>query len=222
VQGESLSGSRVIILNMEFKQQLIAAYNKDAQRRDSAEGKRDQWKLDLREKFVELLRLGNKKSVLELGSGAGHDASFFQDEGFDVLATDLSPEMIKMCQRRGLNAQVADLYNLSLLNRKFDAVFSLNVLLHVPKNDLNSVLDNIADALTENGIFFYGVYGGYDKEETFTDDSKMGMPRFFSFLSDETIQSAVQNRFQILEFNTVDIGSDKPNFHFQALYLKKK
>jgi len=34
---------------MDFKQQLKVAYNKDAQRRDSAEGKRDQWKLDIRQ-----------------------------------------------------------------------------------------------------------------------------------------------------------------------------
>lgn len=205
---------------MDFKKELTAAYDKDAHRRDALESKREQWKLDLRKQFAELLRSNNKRSVLELGSGAGLDAAFFQAEGFDVLATDLSPEMIKMCKKRGLKAQVSDLYNLSTLNKKFDSIFSMNVLLHVPKRDLNLVLDNIAQTLTADGIFFYGVYGGYDKEETFTDDSKMGMPRFFSFLSDESIQDVVKNRFQILDFKNIDIGSYKPNAHFQALFLK--
>lgn len=112
----------------DFKQQLIQEYDKDAQRRDNAEGKRNQWKLDLRQKFVDLLKAANKKSILELGSGAGLDAKFFQDNGFDVLATDLSPEMVKMCQKRGLNAKVVDLYDLQSLDNQFDGIFSLNVL----------------------------------------------------------------------------------------------
>ena len=207
---------------MDFKQQLKKAYDKDAQRRDKAEGKRDQWKLDLREKFANLLKKENKQTVLELGSGAGLDAKFLQDKGFDVLATDLSPEMVKMCKKRGLKAEVVDLYNLSSLNTKFDGIFSMNVLLHVPRKDLDKVLENIANTLNEDGIFFYGVYGGHDGEETFTDKTKMGLPRFFSFLSDNSIQEVIKESFDIIDFQTIDIGSDKPNFHFQVLFLRKR
>jgi cyclopropane fatty-acyl-phospholipid synthase-like methyltransferase len=206
---------------MDFKQQLVKAYDKDAKRRDKAEGKREQWKLDVREQFVKLLKSNNKKSVLELGSGAGLDAKYLQDNGFDVLATDLSNEMVKMCRKRGLKAKAIDLYNLTSLKRTFDGIFSMNVLLHVPKKHLNGVLTTISNTLNDNGIFFYGVYGGIDKEEIFTDKSKMGLPRFFSFLSDETLLNTVQSKFEVLDFQTIDIGSDKQNFHFQALFLKK-
>lgn len=207
---------------MNFKQQLKKAYDKDAKRRDQAEGKRDKWKLSLRKKFVNLLKDKNKKTILELGSGAGLDAKYFKDEGFDVLATDLSIGMVEMCKKRGLKAKVADLYHLASLKRKFDAIFSMNVLLHVPRKDLNKVLDNIARSLNDGGIFFYGVYGGYDKEETFVDKTKMGLPRFFSFLSDKTLQEVVQKSFEIINFKVIDFGSKKPGFHFQALFLVKK
>jgi len=207
---------------MDFKGQLIKAYDKDAKRRDSAEEKRDQWKLDIREKFAKLLKNEGKKTILELGSGAGLDAKFFQDKGFDVLATDLSSEMIKMCRKRGLDAKVVDLYDLSSLKKKYDGVFSMNVLLHVPSKDLEEILNNITGTLNKEGIFFYGVYGGYDKEETFTDKSKMGLPRFFSFLSDESLKRVVKDNFEIIDFQSIDIGSDKPNFHFQSLFLRKK
>lgn len=159
---------------------------------------------------------------MELGAGAGFDSKYFQDEGFNVLATDLSPEMVKMCKKRGLSARVVDLYNLSALNQSFDAIFSLNVLLHVPRNDLDLVLDSISDVLNENGIFFYGVYGGQDKEDTITDNSKMGMPRFFSFLTDDSLLKTVKDKFDVIDFQPIDIGSSSPNFHFQALILKKK
>ncbi len=206
---------------MDIKQQLVEAYNKDAQRRNNAEGKREVWKEEVRLKFADMLKSEDKKSVLELGAGAGFDSKFFKEEGFDVLATDLSPEMVKMCIKRGIYSQVADIYNLSSLNRKFDAVFSMNVLLHVPKNDLDTVLNSIASVLTKDGLFFYGVYGGQDKEETITDNSKMGLPRFFSFLSDQTIQDNAKKYFEIRDFQTIDLGSARPGFHFQALTLKK-
>lgn len=207
---------------MDFKQQLKIAYNKDAKRRDGLADKRDQWKLETRQQFIDLLKSQNGKSILELGSGAGLDAKFFKDCGFDVLATDLSSEMVKMCCKRGLEAKVVDLYYLETLGKTFDAVFSMNVLLHVPKNDINNVLDGIYKILNSGGLFFYGVYGGIDEEKTIVDKSKMGLPRLFSFLSDESLLKLVKNRFEILDFKTIDIGSDKPNFHFQSLFLKKK
>jgi len=207
---------------MDFKQQLKVAYNKDAQRRDSAEGKRDQWKLDVRQQFVNLLKKEGKKTVLELGSGAGLDAKFFQDSGFEVLATDLSDEMTKMCKKRGLDARVLDLYDLAPLGKTFDAIFSLNVLLHVPRKDLDLVLHNIHKFLNNNGVFFYGVYGGTDDEKIITDKTKMNLPRLFSFLSDNTLLEAVKDLFEVIDFKVIDIGSDKPNFHFQSLFLKKQ
>jgi cyclopropane fatty-acyl-phospholipid synthase-like methyltransferase len=206
----------------KFKQQLKDAYDTDAKRRDSAEGKRDQWKLDLRENFVNLLKKENKKTILELGSGAGLDAKYFQDNGFDILATDLSGEMINMCKKRGLNAQVIDLYDLSALNRKFDGIYSLNVLLHVPKKDLKVVLNGISNIIKPKGIFFYGVYGGIDIEEVITDKSKMNLPRLFSFLSDKTLLEIIKEKFEVISFEIVDIGSKRPGFHFQSLLLRKK
>lgn len=209
-------------MGTDFKQQLKAAYDKDARTRDSAEGKREQWKLDVREQFVKLLKKEQKKTILELGSGAGLDAKYFQDEGFVVLATDLSDEMVKMCKKRGLEAKVNDLYNLRSLGSRFDAIFSLNVLLHVPRTDLEQVLKGIYDTLNENGVFYYGVYGGRDEEKIIIKKTQMGLPRLFSFLSDETIQKVIENLFEMIEFKTIDVGSDKPYFHFQSLLLRKK
>lgn len=206
----------------DFKQELKTAYDADAKRRDDADGKRDQWKLDLRQYFVDLLKKENKKSVLELGAGAGLDSLFFKENGFDILATDLSDEMVKMCQKRGLEATTFDLYDLEKLGRKFDAIFSLNVLLHVPRKDIEKVLEGIYSTLNDNGIFFYGVYGGMNEEKTIIDKNKMGLPRFFSFLSDETLLEIVKSKFEVIKFETIDIGSKTPGFHFQSLFLRKK
>lgn len=206
----------------DFKNQLKIAYNADASRRDDADGKRDQWKLDVRQQFVDLLKAENKTTVLELGSGAGIDAKYFQDQGLTVLATDLSDEMVKMCEKRGVKACVMDLYNIPALKKSFDAIYSLNVLLHVPKKDLRMVLAHIYNTLNTNGIFFYGVYGGRDEEKIITDTSKMNLPRLFSFLSDETLRQVVESKFEVIDFQPISIGNDKPGLHFQSLFLRKK
>lgn len=207
---------------MDFKQQLIKAYDQDAKRRDEAEGKRDHWKLDLREKFVRLLNEENKKTILELGAGAGLDAKYFQDQEFDVLATDLSPEMVKMCQKRGLEAKVVDLYELDTLGKAFDGIYSLNVLLHVPRKDLEKTLKIINQTLNSGGIFFSGNYGGNDEEFYYTNKNKIKLPRFFSLLSDQTLLEVVKDHFEILDFQTIKVKSDRPGMHFQALFLRKK
>jgi len=208
---------------MDFKQQLRIAYDKDAKRRDYKEGKRNQWKLDVRQHFCDLLKKEGKRTVLELGSGVGLDAKYFQDNGFEVLATDLSNEMVKMCRKRGLDAKVVDLYNLSSLGKKYDGVYSMNVLLHIPMKDLCKVLKIIALSLNEGGIFFYGVYSnGSDEETTFTDKSRMNLPRLFSFLSDKTLLDVVKERFKIINFRKVEINDNNPNFYFQSLFLRKK
>lgn len=206
---------------MDFKKQLKTAYDADASGRDEKSKQRDDWKQKVRTQFSELLKQENKQTVLELGAGPGYDSQYFQNEGFDVLATDLSEEMIKRCKEKGLQAEVCDLYNLSSLHKTFDGIYSINVLLHVPKKDLGRVLENISKALNRNGIFYYGVYGGIDEERVTVNKTKMNLPRFFSFLSDKTIQDIAQKHFNIISFETLDVAQND-KLHFQSLLLRKK
>ena len=208
-------------MSQNFKDKLIKAYNVDAVRRDNNESNRDVWKLSSREKFAALLVKHNKHTLLELGSGAGIDAKYFVDMGFDVLATDLSSEMVKVCKSRGVNAKVADLYMLEDLGQKFDAVYSMNVLLHVPRSDLSKVLKTISNILNPQGLFYYGVYGGFDSEEEITDNSKMGLPRFFSFLADDTLSSIVKPYFNVISFESIEFSSTRKGLKFQSLILQK-
>jgi cyclopropane fatty-acyl-phospholipid synthase-like methyltransferase len=206
----------------DFKTQLVAAYDADAKRRVGNEKARDDWKLAARKEFADLAKAEGKKSVLEIGAGVGIDADYFKAQGFDVLATDLSPKMVEACKERGLKAQVLDIYGLKGLKKRFDAIYSLNVLLHVPKEDLPAVLEGIYNSLTPSGIFFYGVYGGVDKGEVHTDPKKMNLPRFFSFLSDEALLRAAASKFEVVSSKTIDIGYAQKGLHFQSLLLRKQ
>lgn len=204
----------------DFKAQLIAAYDADAKRRADDGKVRDAWKVASRETFADLAIAESKKSLLELGAGAGLDSAYFTTRGLDVLATDISPEMVEACQKRGVEAQMLDLYDLSDLHRQFDAIYSMNVLLHVPKSDIDRVLRTIHDTLTPGGIFFYGVYGGIERETVFTDPKRMNLPRFFSFLADKTLIDFVSPHFEVIDSNAIDVGDSDIGLHFQSLLLR--
>ena len=70
------------------------------------------WKVEERGRFLSLLQAEGKRRLLEIGAGAGHHARFFQDSGLEVVCTDLSPELVRLCQEKGLTAYVMDFMGL--------------------------------------------------------------------------------------------------------------
>jgi len=210
------------MIDRDFKDQLRAAYDTDANRRTTNSTKRSDWKIAARQQFADTMKREKKRTILEIGAGVGTDSKFFQEQGFEILATDLSPKMVEACKELGLNAQVLDIYELDRLNQKFDAIYSLNVLLHIPPQDLAQVLATIGDSLQPNGLFYYGVYGGTTKEETHTDPSRMNMPRYFSFLDDASLLKVISPVFSVVSSDVVDMKGSQGTLHFQSLLLRKK
>lgn len=202
-------------MTREVKEILRQAYNNFAHERDKNE--LQEWKKRPRDSFLELLINGGKSTLLDIGSGTGRDSKFFMNNKFDVMAVDLSDEMIRLCQEKGIESYQLDFYNLHQIGKKFDAVWSMNSLLHVEKASLNLVLEEIKNVLKPFGLFFMGVYGGEDSEGIWQDD-KYTPHRFFSFYTDETIQKVVSNYFQVISFERIETGG---KYHFQSIIMRK-
>jgi hypothetical protein len=94
----------------------------------------------------------------------------------------------------------------------------LNCLLHVPKAQLDAVLEQIERVLKPEGLFFCGVYGGQETEGVWEKDF-YEPKRFFSMFEDETIVNVMQRRFLMEDFHTVSMGEGAP--HFQSLLMRK-
>lgn len=199
-----------------MKFQLQQSYDRQARERDQF-GK-DDWKVAERALFLSTLRERHLNRLLEVGAGTGQDSMFFQENGVVVTAVDLSSEMIRLCRNKHLDARQMDLYNLDFPPDSFDAIWSLNCLLHVPKADFSEVMAGIRRVLRGAGVFYLGVYGGPDSEGIWEGDS-CEPQRFFSFHTDESLQEAVARHFRILYFRPVDYGH--PFLHFQSLMLQK-
>jgi len=203
--------------NNPFKNNLVESYNKYAQERDAH--KKEVWKIEERATFLALLQSKEKRSLLEIGAGTGHDSKFFQDTGLVVTCIDLSPEMIKLCQQKGLSAQVMDMTNLEFHPNSFDAVYALNSLLHIPKADFRTVLKNVKKVLKPSGLFYLGVYGSDVESEGIREQDTYNPKRFFSFYTDENIQKITSEIFELQSFKEIPTSGNE--LHFQSLILEK-
>jgi cyclopropane fatty-acyl-phospholipid synthase-like methyltransferase len=200
----------------KVKINLKKYYNQEAELRNLSE--KQEWKIQQRSRFCSYVKSENKNSLLEIGAGTGNDSRFFMDCGFTVVAIDLSNEMVKLCKGKNIEAYEMDFYNISSLNKKFDCIWSMNSLLHVPKADLLQVLNEIDSVLNEKGLFYMGVYGGVDTENEYVNEVT-DTPRFFSYYSESRIKEVLSSVFDIIEFEQIDVARD---IDFQAIIMRKK
>jgi len=205
-------------MKTKLRKNLREAYNRKARDRDRK--KIQDWKLKERESFLSLLLQEQKETFLEIGAGTGKDSLYFQEHGLKVVCIDLSPEMVKLCKEKGLSAKEMDFGNLQFAPNSFDAVYALNCLLHLPKNELPSVLRTINSILKSNGLFYLGLHGGIDKEEVWEEDS-YEPKRFFSFYEDEHLKRVLRDVFEIYSFTQIENNESEDGLHFQSVVLRK-
>ena len=202
----------------ELRDNLRETYNKYAQARETSTTQ--DWKIEVRSKFLSLLHEEKKKTLLEIGAGTGRDSKFFQDQGLEVVCIDLSPVMVELCRQKGLTAYVMDMTDIQFPASSFDAIYSMNSLLHLTKSEFPAVLRAIDRVLKTEGVIFIGMYGGQDYEGIWENDSYTPK-RFFSFFTDEHLQREVSKVFDMISFASIPTAPED-TLHFQCLILRKR
>ena len=200
----------------DLRGDLREAYDRNAALRNV--GELALWKLEERRRFFELLRTREAHSLLEIGSGPGMTAAWFRDQGLAVTCVDLSPENVRLCQDKGLASSVMDVTSLEFSDASFDAVYTMNCLLHLPKPELPYALQEIHRILRPSGLAYVGVYGGRDSEGIWEGD-EYEPKRFFSFHTDDAILAAVHPWFEVALFKRIECMSGV-DLHFQSMILK--
>ncbi|SHM34351.1 class I SAM-dependent methyltransferase [Bradyrhizobium lablabi] len=110
-----------------------------------------------------LAQLAPGAKILELGCGAGGDSAEMLARGFDVRATDGSPELADIAAKR-LGRPVETLLFQDVNEvEAYDAVWANACLLHVPREQLADVVARIWHALKAAG-YFYASYKTGDAE----------------------------------------------------------
>ncbi len=194
---------------------LQVAY--DAAVSERSRSKPERWKTDERKQFLKALQEAQCQSLLEVGAGHGRDSLYFSRKGFQITCIDVSAGMVSACLKKGLNALQMDVMAMEFQDNSFDAVYSLNSMLHIPDTLLLQVLSQIKRVLKPGGLFYYGTYGGERSEGIWQDDHNQPK-RFFNYYPDYELIAILAQVFEIKYFHQVEIENRK-NFHFQSLIL---
>jgi SAM-dependent methyltransferase len=201
-----------------IKGALRQAYDRDVMRRDGRAP--DAWRTGLIDQFAVELRQRALHSVIELGAGTGQLAQHLRGQGFEVLATDLSPGNVAAIRRRGLVADVVDFSALPYNDATFDAVLAMNSLLHVPKGArLHEVMGGIRRILRPGGLALIVVWGGRDLDGHM-DNDWLEPPRYFSLYADETFHDLAFAGFTTVRSEVLDVMSG--DLHPQVKLLEAR
>ncbi len=160
---------------------LRAAYDADAARRGARS--LDRWRQAIVDRYLDRLDERSLSNVLDAGCGTGQLAAYMIGRDFAVSAVDLSPGNVEACRHRGVDAHVGDFSALRYDEQSFDGVIAFNSLLHVPKEDLATIVAELRRVVTAGGLLQVVVWGGIDFEGPH-DHDWLDPARFFSFFSD--------------------------------------
>lgn len=123
------------------------------------------------------------KSILELGCGSGRDAAFLQTHMPEAILkiTDGSSQMLKKAAE--LHPELGECLavyelpgSLQNENERFDGIYSIGALMHLPESEIIQSLRLITGLLEDDGILFISVCT--DREEPKSSD-----PRCFTLKS---------------------------------------
>lgn len=118
-------------------------------------------------------RLPQGGSILDFGCGSGRDTKHFLSQGFQVTATDGSEELCKLAsQHTGIPVKQMLFQELDAVEQ-YDGIWACSSILHLPQEELISVLEKMATALKPQGIIYtsfkYGDFAGERNGRYFTD-----------------------------------------------------
>jgi SAM-dependent methyltransferase len=130
--------------------------------------------------FLALLPPGG--SILELGCGAGNHSAVMLDAGFQVRATDGSPEMAEIASRRLGHPVEAMLFHELDEREAYDGVWASACLLHVPRHELAGILGRIHRALKPSGAFYASFKIG-------EGDGRDKLGRYYNYPAPEWLQA---------------------------------
>ena len=132
--------------------------------------------------FLKLVPEGGK--ILDLGCGSGRDSMNFMKLGYEVTAVDGAKELAKKALVLLGKEVIVSTFEELELKEKFHGIWACASLLHIKREDLKTVLNNLYNNLEDNGVFYMSFKYG---EKEYVDDKN----RYFNCFTDESIISFI-------------------------------
>lgn len=184
---------------MALDADLTAFY--DAEARAGLRGAPDPVRLDIRDRFVELLQREGHGRLVDVGAGPGHDTAVFRDRGFDVIGIDLAPANVVLMGAQGLAGVAGSLYALPFPDASFDALWTMSTFVHVPHDRFDDAITELLRVVAPGGPLAIGTWGGRDFEGV-PEFGELRPFRFFSLATHDRWRSMLERHGRLDQFGT--------------------
>ncbi len=135
-----------------------------------------------RDKFEKYIPDGGH--ILDAGCGSGRDSKAFLKHGYSVVAFDASREMCKFASEY-LGFEVWQMrFDEICFDEEFDGVWACASLLHVDADKIADAMNNIKNALKDNGVIYasfkYGDGTTSKGDRSFTNMNEEGIAQLMA------------------------------------------
>ncbi len=135
---------------------------------------------EIQDEFLKELKDG--ATILDFGCGSGRDTKYFLQKGYQVTALDGSAELCRIAEENTGSPVIQIDFNDFDENDKYDGIWACSSILHLPKQELKSVLSHMEKALHDGGIIYtsfkYGDFSGMKNGRFFTDFTEASFKTF--------------------------------------------
>ena len=168
----------------------------------------------MQERFLVKLKKGS--CILDFGCGSGRDTKYFLEQGYNVEAIDGSVELCKLAgEYTGIEVKNMFFEELSDVG-KYDGIWACSSILHLPIDELNTVMRKMVVALKENGIIYtsfkYGTFSGERNGRFFTDMTEKTFASILSEIDDLEVEE---------QWTTSDVRPERGEEKWLNLILRK-
>lgn len=124
-------------------------------------------------------------SILDAGCGSGRDSKNFLNLGYNVTAFDANESLAQLASEHlGLTVTHATFSSYNAAPESFDGIWACASLLHVPSQDLPSILAKLSKLLRPQGAFYSSFKYG--------DTEQVRNGRFFTDMNEQKLQKMVE------------------------------
>lgn len=205
---------------MDHKETVKAGYNAIADRY-LAERTRDSEDVRLLDELIRRLSAGAK--ILDAGCGAGIPISQMLSEKFEVTGVDFSEAQIKLAKKNVPDAAFIcqDMTKLDFPDNTFDGICSYYAIIHIPREEHQSLLANFHRMLKPGGLALLCL--GAENLVDDIDEDFLGTRMYWSHYDSETYQKMLTEcGFIIIWSKYVADGTCEGAGHLFVLVQKKQ
>ncbi len=203
-----------------FSQKTLHTYDKIASHFSSTHYDNSFWAKE----FQIFQKLVSGKNIIDIGCGAGRDATLFVENNFNYTGIDASAGMLRQAQDRVKSARflLMDFYHLDFPKESFDGFWASASLLHVPKRRLAAVLNQIKQIVKPQAFGFISVKKKTDMDEGLIHQSKYGgIERYFAFYDPAEIKHILENNGFTVVKHHVLVENDTRKTEWLCYFVRK-